>query len=77
MTHYRKAIVLRTNPSHIAKYGAPCFDGLFKLYQTSDVQIISYYSQKMSEEGYQSDDYSITLNTVIIDAATGKAITVA
>lgn len=77
MTLYRKAIVLRTKPSDVVKHGAPCFDGLFKLGQTSDAQILSYYSQKMDEGGYQRGDYSISLNTVTINNSTGRTQVVA
>jgi hypothetical protein len=71
---YRKAIVNRTNPAHIAKLGEQAFDGVFSLNgMTSDKQIISYFADKMSEEGYKATDYRIDLSTVEIDPATGKA----
>jgi hypothetical protein len=71
---YRKAIVSRTNPAHIAKLGVEAFDGVFSLNgMTSDQQIISYFANKMSEEGYKATDYRIDLSTVEIDPATGKA----
>ena len=71
---YRKAIVIRTNAKHVEKYGAKAFDGIFSMNGvTSDAQIVSYFSQKMTEEGYQSNDYRIDLSTVQIDPATGTA----
>lgn len=73
-TLYRKAIVLRTNPAHVAKFGAPAFDGLFNKNQTSNAEIIAYFTQKMAEEGYAPSDYAITIHIVTIDPATGRAI---
>jgi hypothetical protein len=71
---YRKAIVLRTNPAHVAKLGAPAFDGLFTANLTGENEIRSYFAQKMTDEGYAPSDYEITISLVTIDAATGRAI---
>ena len=73
-TLYRKAIVKRINPAHIAKYGEQAFEGNFNAETTNDLAIILYFSGKMAEEGYESTDYSIELTTVKIDPATGKAL---
>ena len=70
---YRKATVVRTNPAHVAKYGASAFDDLFTAGLTSDEQIIAYYTDKMADEGYRSDEFSISLNTVTI-APNGKIL---
>jgi len=69
---YRKAIVKRINPAHIAKFGEPAFDGLFNLHLTTDTAIVIYFAGKMAEEGYTQADYSIELTTVTIDEK-GKA----
>ena len=74
---YRKAIVLRTNPAHVAKFGAPAFDGLFRKNQTSDKEIVSYFSQKMADEGYKPGDYSIHLSTGYICMTSGVFVEVA
>jgi len=74
---YRKAVVLRTNPVHVEKLGALAFDGLFRKIQTSDDQIISYFSQKMSEEGYKPEEYTIRLSTGIICMSSGAFVEVA
>jgi hypothetical protein len=73
-TLYRKAIVKRINPDHIAKFGEQAFDGLYKLEQTTDIAIVLHFAGKMAEEGYTAADYSIELTTVKIDPATGKAL---
>lgn len=71
---YRKATVTRTNEKLIAKYGERAFDGIFSMNGlTSDAQIVSYFAQKMTDEGYQANDYRIDLSTVQIDPATGTA----
>jgi hypothetical protein len=74
---YRKAIVLRTNPAHIAKLGAAAFDGLFRKNQTSDAEIVSYFSQKMAEEGYTPEDFFIQLSTGYICMTSGAFVEVA
>ena len=76
MQVYKKAIVLRTNPAHVAKLGAPAFDGLFCKW-TGDSEIIQYFAGKMFSEGYQASEFSISLVNVTIDPATGKACEVA
>jgi len=76
MQVYKKATVLRTNPVHVAKLGAPAFDGLFCKW-SGDAEIIQYYAQKMFDEGYQVNEFSISLVNVTIDPATGKACEVA
>ena len=76
MQVYKKATVLRTNPVHVAKLGAPAFDGLFCKW-SGDAEIIQYFARKMSDEGYQVNEFSISLVNVIIDPATGKACEVA
>jgi hypothetical protein len=76
MQVYKKATVLRTNPDHVAKLGAPAFDGLFCKW-SGDAEIIQYYAQKMFDEGYQVNEFSISLVNVTIDPATGKACEVA
>ena len=73
-TLYRKAIVKRINPAHIAKYGEQAFEGNFNLENTTDTAIVIYFAGKMAEEGYTQADYSIELTTVKIDPATGKAL---
>lgn len=69
---YRKAIVTRTDPALVAKYGEQAFDGLFTL-PMNDKAIISYFSDMMALEGYKPDQYRIDLATVHIDPATGTA----
>jgi len=76
MQVYKKATVLRTNSAHVAKFGAPAFDGLFCKW-SGDAEIIQYFARKMFDEGYQVNDFSITLVNVTIDHATGKACEVA
>jgi hypothetical protein len=76
MQVYKKATVLRTNPVHVAKLGAPAFDGLFCKW-SGDSEIISYFARKMFDEGYQVNEFSISLVNVTIDPATGKACEVA
>ena len=76
MQVYKKATVLRTNPVHVAKLGAPAFDGLFCKW-SGDAEIIQYYAQKMFDDGYQVNEFSISLVNVTIDPATGKACEVA
>ena len=76
MQVYKKATVLRTNPAHVAKLGASAFDGLFCKW-SGDAEIIQYYAQKMFDEGYQVNEFSISLVNVTIDPATGKACEVA
>jgi hypothetical protein len=71
---YRKATALRTNPAHVAKLGAPAFNGLFTANLTGENEIRSYFAQKMAEEGYAPSDYEITISLVTIDAATGRAV---
>ena len=76
MQVYKKATVLRTNPDHVAKLGAPAFDGLFCKW-SGDAEIIQYFARKMFDEGYQVNEFSISLVNVTIDPATGKACEVA
>ena len=76
MQVYKKATVLRTNPVHVAKLGAPAFDGTFCRW-SGDSEIIQYFARKMFDEGYQVSDFSISLVNVTIDPATGKACEVA
>ena len=75
-TLYRKAIVLRTNPAHVDKFGVSAFDGLFTANLTGENEIRSYFAQKMADEGYAPFDYAITIDLVTIDPATGCAIAV-
>jgi hypothetical protein len=77
MAIYRKATVLRTNPAHVEKFGAPAFDGLFVKNQTRDSEIFSYFTQKMTDEGYKPGDYQIDLSTGYICEMTGCFVKVA
>ena len=63
-TVYRKAIVKRLNPAHIAKLGEQAFEGNFNPDLTTDTAIVLYFAGKMADEGYDSRDYSIEITTI-------------
>lgn len=71
---YRYATVTRLKPAHIERFGHHAFTGSFRLGHNSDAQIVSYFCQKMQEEGYSEGEYAIELTTVMFDPATGEAI---